>query len=74
MTARWYRNNDPQTPGFILREGGKQVGRILRDDFTRLYSCFVGEPAAEKWLGAKGEPAEAKTYVKTWYESLTKSD
>ncbi|MEV8601860.1 hypothetical protein AB0465_18500 [Streptomyces griseoviridis] len=56
---RWVRSKDPHTPGAFLKVGGKQIGRVLYSDFTRTYSCFVGEPSAERWLGCAAEEIAA---------------
>jgi hypothetical protein len=61
--ARWVRTKDPHHPGWWLREGRKTVGRVLRAEFTRTYSCFVGEASEETWLGSKVKEADAKRLV-----------
>lgn len=62
--ARWKRSTDPHTPGFLLRRGGRQVGRVLYVDLTRNYSCFVQpEGGPERWLGCAPTPGAAKTKV-----------
>ncbi|UXX93949.1 hypothetical protein N7U49_21305 [Streptomyces sp. AD2-2] len=61
---RWMRSKDPHTPGAFLKAGGKQIGRVLYVDMTRTYSCFVGEPSEERWLGCAAETlADAKKKV-----------
>lgn len=61
---RWVRNTDPHTPGFLLKRGRVQVGRVLYSDFARLYSCFVRpEGEAERFLGAAETPDKAKARV-----------
>lgn len=68
---RWVRSKDTHTPGFFLVQKRKQIGRILYSDFLRTYSCFVGEPSAERWLGCAAEtPAAAKKKV----EDAVKAD
>lgn len=61
--ARWVRSTDPHHPGWFLRANGKQVGRVLRAEFTLTSSCFVGEPGGETWLGCKVKEADAKQLV-----------
>ncbi|MET8342513.1 hypothetical protein [Streptomyces microflavus] len=56
---RWFKSTDPHTPGAFLKISGKQIGRVLYSDFTRTYSCFVGEPSAERWLGCAAEEIAA---------------
>ncbi|MEV6309937.1 hypothetical protein AB0M10_15230 [Streptomyces sp. NPDC051840] len=56
---RWFRNTNPHTPGALLMQDRKQIGRVLYSDFTRTYSCFVGEPSTERWLGAAAKTLAA---------------
>lgn len=58
--ARWVPSEDPHTPGAFLRLGDKQLGRVLYCELLRLYSCFVGNPDAERWLGGSGDMAAAQ--------------
>ncbi|WNI17675.1 hypothetical protein [Actinacidiphila sp. ITFR-21] len=60
---RWVRSKDPHTPGAFLKLSGKQIGRVLYSDFTRNYSCFVGEPSSERWLGCADDINAAKDKV-----------
>ncbi|MEW1922205.1 hypothetical protein [Streptomyces sp. NPDC088360] len=60
---RWVKSKDPHTPGAFLKAGGKQIGRVLYSDFTRNYSCFVGEPSTERWLGCAEDINAAKEKV-----------
>lgn len=69
--ARWVKSKDPHTPGAFLRLAGKQIGRVLYSDFTRTYSCFVGEPSAERWLGCAAEDIEK---AKETVEAAVKAD
>lgn len=67
---RWVRSKDTHTPGFFLVQDRKQIGRILWSDWTRTYSCFVGEPSKERWLGCAAETPAAKKTV----EDAVKAD
>ncbi|MFE7114918.1 hypothetical protein ACFU99_05770 [Streptomyces sp. NPDC057654] len=57
--TRWVKSKDPHTPGAFLMRGGTQIGRVLYSDFTRTYSCFVGDSGAERWLGCAAEDITA---------------
>lgn len=57
--ARWVKSRDPHTPGAFLKQGGKQIGRVLYSEFTRTYSCYVGEPSDERWLGCAATDIDA---------------
>jgi len=61
--ARWVKNIDPHTPGALLKRGRAVIGRVLYSDMTRSYSCFLGSPEAERWLGVAGDLAAAKDKV-----------
>lgn len=69
--ARWVKSKDPHTPGAFLKLGGKQIGRVLYSDFTRTYSCFVGEPSKERWLGCAAETIGA---AKATVDNAVKAD
>ena len=60
---RWVKNTDPHTPGALLKQGRAVIGRVLYNDLTRSYSCFVGKSESERWLGVAGDLAAAKAKV-----------
>ncbi|MFJ5725827.1 hypothetical protein [Streptomyces sp. NPDC093149] len=47
---RWPEAGRPPGPT-PLKQGRNQIGRVLYSDFARLYSCFIGEPSHERFLG-----------------------
>ncbi|MGW1180209.1 hypothetical protein [Streptomyces drozdowiczii] len=73
-TPRWHKSKDPHTPGAFLKVGRKQIGRVLYSDFTRNYSCFVGQPSTERWLGCADSIDTAKIKVSKAAEADAKRE
>ncbi|MFB7919515.1 hypothetical protein [Streptomyces sp. NPDC056061] len=58
-------------PGALLKQSRIQIGRVLYSDFTRLYSCFAGEPSHERFLGCAEDLKAAKKRVE---DDIAKKD